>query len=503
MGLCARASLATVMRLWLLPASAFLGLFLGLGCTGLGFAPEDEAPPQIARSLVRILNHSQRGDWYTPWNLGPARQSSATGFVIAGERVMTNAHVVSDTRVLLLYVHGDPTPHQARVVAIAHDCDLALIEPVEPGVLKGLPAMRFGGLPALRSTVETYGYPAGGEGLSSTRGVVSRIEHGIYAHSAGDAHLAVQTDAALNPGNSGGPVVQDGRVVGVAFQTTSDLENVGFFIPTEVVDHFLDDVADGRYDGYPDLGVRVMNLENSAARKQARLAPGQTGVRVDFIYPGSSAEGFLSEGDVLLEVEGRPISNDGSVDAEGLRFRFEMLIDRRQVGEGLRVAILRDGERLELQIPMRRYAPFDLYRRVYDELPRYYVYAGLVFVPLTSELFAALGGNVPSHMVYEAYLRPVAESTDLRRESVVLLRRLDHEANSDMAWYVNLIVDQVNGQRIDSLEGLIDAIESNRGPYQVLEFGYYGRMGVLERAVAEAAHEEVLEIYGIPVDRRL
>lgn len=492
----------------MLRVCAALALCASLACAGLPELGAGDPEARIERAVVRILNHSQRGDWYTPWNPGPAYQSAGSGFVVEGGRVMTNAHVVSDARMLLLYLHGDPTPHEARVVAIGHDCDLALVEPVEPGVLDGLPAMRFGGLPAMRSTVETYGYPSGGERLSSTRGVVSRIEHGIYAHSSGDAHLAVQTDAALNPGNSGGPVVQDGRVVGVAFQASSELENTGYFIPTEVVQHFLLDVADGTYDGYPDLGVRVFNLENPAARREALLAPEQTGVRVDFVYPGSSADGHLEVGDVLLEVAGRPIANDGSVVAsetgdEELRFRFEMLIDRRQVGERLDMVIHRRGERRELRIPMQRYAPFDMYRRIYDELPRYYVYAGLVFVPLTSELFAALAGNVPSHLVYEAYLRPVAEPEAVRREPVVLLRRLDHQANANMAWYVNLIVDRVNGQRIESLGELIAAIESNRDPYHVLDFGYYGRMGVLEREVAESAHQEILEIYGIARDRRL
>jgi hypothetical protein len=351
--------------------------------------------------------------------------------------------------------------------------------------------------------VETYGYPAGGQRLSSTRGVVSRIEHGVYAHSAGDAHLAAQTDAALNPGNSGGPVVQEGLVVGVAFQASSDLENVGFFIPTEIVDHFLTDVADGSYDGYPDLGVRVANLENVAARRHAGMGPSQTGVRVDFVYPGSSAEGVLRKGDVLLELEGTKIANDGSVQSEALRFRYEMLIDRRQVGDALGLAVLRGGERVELQVPMQRYDPFDMYRRIYDELPRYFVYAGLVFVPLTSELFAALSSSLPSHLLYEAYLRPFAEPSEVREEPVVLLRRLDHAANSELAWYVNLVVDEVNGQPIGKLEDLIHAIESEEGPYQVLEFGYFGRMGVLDREVAEGAHQEILDIYGIAKDRRL
>ena len=81
--------------------------------------------------------------------------------------------------------------------------------------------------------------------------------------------------------------------------------------------------------------------------------------------------------------------------------------------------------------------------------------------------------------------------------------RFDHQANIDMAWHVNLIVDRVNGRRIGSLEDLIAAFEAQEGPYHVMEFGYYGRMGVLDRAVAEEAHQDILDVYGIPQDRRL
>src|SRR6185503_1712986 len=112
-----------------------------------------------------------------------------------------------------------------------------------------LEALEFGELPKVRSTVVTYGYPAGGEEISYTRGVVSRIELGPYSHIGNRRLLSVQTDAAINPGNSGGPVIQDDRVVGVAFQGISGLENTGFFIPPPVIRHFLEDISDGRYDG--------------------------------------------------------------------------------------------------------------------------------------------------------------------------------------------------------------------------------------------------------------
>jgi len=466
-------------------------------------AQSDNAQNPIERSVVRIVNHSQRGDWYSPWISQAPSYSGGSGFVIEGGLVMTNAHVVSDTRMILLHLGDDPTPHEARVKAIGHDCDLALVEPVEPGLLDGFPVMAFGGLPKLGSSVETYGYPVGGQRISSTRGIVSRIEKATYAHSGADSHLTVQTDAAINPGNSGGPVVQDGRVAGVAFQALAEMENVGYFIPSEVIEHFLKDVADGNYDGYPDLGIQVANLENPAARRASEMAPDQSGVRVEFVYPGSSADGYIVQGDVLLAVDGYPIANDGTIALDGLRLSYELLLDRRLAGESVPLEILRDGERRQIDVPMLVYSPFNAYRRLYDQMPRYYVYAGLVFVPLNTEVLVALGENLPEHILYELYFRPIEEPLAVRREPVVLLRRLDHAVNGYMSWYRDLVVDRVNGRTIESLEGLIDAIESNDGSYDVFEFAYYGRLGVLDRRAAESANDEILEIYGIPEDRRL
>lgn len=478
--------------LWFATAAALTA------CTDL-----ENGQQSIERSVVRIVNNSQRGDWYSPWVSRAPSYSGGSGFVIEGGLVMTNAHVVSDARLILLHLGDDPTPHEARVKAIGHDCDLALIEPVEPGLLDGLPAMAFGGLPELGSHVETYGYPAGGQRISSTRGIVSRIEQATYAHSGGDSHLTVQTDAAINPGNSGGPVIQDGRVAGVAFQAISEMENVGYFIPSEVIEHFLKDVSDGTYDGYPDLGIQVVNLENPAARRDSKMQPDQSGVRVEFVYPESSADGFIDEGDVLLAVDGYPIANDGTIALDGLRLSFELLLDRRLAGESVPLEILRDGERQHISVPMQVYPPFATYRRLYDELPRYYVYAGLVFVPLNREVVEALGENLPEHLLYELYYRRIEEPSSARRESVVLLRRLDHAVNGYMSWYRNLVVDRVNGRSIESLEELIDAIESNSGTYHVFEFAYYGQLGVLDRQAAEDANEEIFEIYGVPKDRNL
>jgi S1-C subfamily serine protease len=113
----------------------------------------------------------------------------------------------------------------------------------------------------------------GGDTVSVTAGVVSRIEVTSYVHS-NMRLLGIQIDAAINSGNSGGPVYdQDGKLVGVAFQSYagSEMENVGWIIPTTVVAHFLRDYERNEaYTGFPQLGITWQRLESDAHK--TRLA---------------------------------------------------------------------------------------------------------------------------------------------------------------------------------------------------------------------------------------
>jgi S1-C subfamily serine protease len=458
-------------------------------------------------SVVRIVNYQQTGDWFTPWDLSRVQPSVASGFVIEGGRVLTNAHAVSDSRLLAIFLHNDPEPHVATVLQIGHDCDLALVVPSEVGLLDKIPALGIGGLPRIGSTVETFGYPAGGSQVSSTIGVVSRIEGQQYVHSGADQHLAGQTDAAINPGNSGGPVVQDGQVVGVAFQAVADLQGVGYFIPTEVIGHFLADVADGRYDGYPDLGIQVATLQNEAERRREGLPERTTGVRVELIWPSGSAYGHLQTGDLVVAFEGQPIANDGSVLDGPFRIPFGLLVDRRQAGETVTLQVLRGGKRIDVPVPLITFAPAAFRSNAFDRLPRYYVYGGLVFVPLELETMKTFGNEWYARgdraLLREFLFRPLVEPELLSQERVVLLRRLDHPVNADMAWFRNLAVERVNGKPIHKLEDLIAAIESNTDSFHVIEFSNLHRLGVLDRAAADAAQAEILARYGVPKDRRL
>lgn len=459
------------------------------------------------KAVVQIFTFSQEADWDEPWKFGQLRRSSGTGFVIKGRRIMTNAHVVSWARQLMVKRYQDPRPYLARVVFVGHDCDLALLEVEDSQFYNGVEPLEFGTLPKVRSTVVTYGYPAGGEQISYTRGVVSRIELQTYAHIGNRSLLGVQTDAAINPGNSGGPVIQDDKVIGVAFQGMPGLENAGFFIPPPVIQHFLDDIQDGKYDGFPSAGIRTAPLQNAAYRRKLKLPDDDRGVRVDSIVPGTPAEKVLRPDDVVLQVGKYPVGSDGSIVYEGNRMALAMAVQEVQHSQSLPLKVWRDGKEQTVAVPVEVSATDKVLGNQYDLPPRYFVYAGLVFTPLSLDYLKTFGrgwsDTAGAELTYELFYRRHESPKTLRLEPIVLSTVLADGINANFRVRGRALVDKINGIRIERLEDVIRAFESPSNGQHVVEFLPKNTFECLERAEADKAHPNILKTYGIQRDRRL
>ena len=481
-------------------------LFLGAGVflSGAAFGAEPE------KSVIQISTFSQQPAWDAPWRFDSVRRSGGSGFVIQtekGKRIMSNAHVVSWDRQIHVRRYQNPRPYAASVEFIGYDCDLALLAVEDETFFEGLEPLSFGELPKVRSTVITYGYPAGGEQISYTRGVVSRVEMQTYVHIGNRSLLGVQTDAAINPGNSGGPVIQDDLVVGVAFQGVQGLENTGFFIPRPVIAHFLKDVTDGKYDGFPQAGVRLVPLQNPAYRRYLKLPENGLGARVDTILPIPSTAAVLREEDVVLQVGQYPMGSDGTIVYQGNRVFGSMAFQEVQHGESVPVKVWRDGKEMNLSLPVFYYEADRMVGNQYGTLPRYFVYGGLVFVPLSLDYMKTLGRNwtdpTNADLVYELYYRRHEDPSKVRSEPVVLASILADPSNANFNNRGHALVDRVNNVRIDKMEDLIRAFEACTNTYHVIEFLPNHSFDCLERQPAEKANPKILETYGITQDRRL
>lgn len=452
----------------------------------------------VYRSVVRIEAATQVPDYVTPWNSGRFSGGIGTGFLIGKNQFLTNAHVVSNSRRLLLTVHGSPTKYPAKIEYIAHDCDLALLSVEDFSDFEKFPAFEFGEVPKLESQVRVIGYPVGGERLSVTRGVVSRIDFQAYSHTRADSHLVVQIDAAINPGNSGGPVIQDDKVVGVAFQGLRQADNTGYIIPTPVVKRFLKDIEDGKYDPYPELGIEDFALHNPAMRLALGLPNDGQGVLISDVTQSSSSDGVIEPGDVLMSLEGSAVDSDGQVKIGGSKVDLAEIVERKFVGDKVTMEVLRDGERKQVEVTLKPLDPMRMYAIQYGKNPRYIVFAGLVFQPLDTNLFAA--HKFENTTVRRLYTDYVSKGLFEKHQDVVILSRVESDpVTSQLGEFAGHALEKINGVDVTSLRHAYELLHPDEVPeFHVIELFGANRPVVIPSAAVKEANERVAKSYSIP-----
>jgi len=137
----------------------------------------------LRKSVVKIFSTEQNYDYIQPWQKRPLISGSGSGFVISDNRIMTNAHVVANSKYLQVKKFGDPKLYTGKVVIVGNDCDLAIIKLEDPEFFYNLVPFEIGDLPSVMDEVVVLGYPIGGDELNITRGIVSRVEHINYTYS--------------------------------------------------------------------------------------------------------------------------------------------------------------------------------------------------------------------------------------------------------------------------------------------------------------------------------
>jgi len=469
--------------------------------------PVPIAPPKpngpVQKSLVRITATSVEPDYKAPWNSGGIQRAVGAGFVISGNRILTNAHVVSNSRYLTVEREDDPNKYPATVQFVAHDCDLALITVSAPDFFKNMLPLKFGGIPALESTVSAYGYPIGGERMSVTTGIVSRIDFQLYTHSSVDQHLAVQISAQINPGNSGGPVMQNAKVVGVAFQGYSGdvAQGVAYMIPTPVINRFLKDISDGHYDKYVDLGITFSKLQNPAQRRFLGLKDDDRGVMVSTVVAAGPSADILRPGDVLLAIDDHPIASDSNVELEGERADFQEVVERKFNGDSVKFDVWRDKQPITVTIKLYTPWPYLIQGHSYDVRPRYVLCGGLLFQPLNLDLLDAYRPTDLRLRHFFEYF--VLEQLYLQHPDVIVLTNiLPDPINTYLTPYRGGIVDEINGKKIRHLDELANAFAENSDHFVIRMIGD-GPPLVLDRNKVESARDRIKTRYNVSKEQNL
>ena len=267
-------------------------------------------------------------------------------------------------------------------------------------------------------------------------------------------------------------------------------------IPYEIIRHFFDDIKDGKVDGFGSLGFLYMPLDNPDTRAFLKMKPGQTGILIRKVFKEFGSN-VLQTGDVILSIDGKKIANNGNIRlTDGQPRFFNTLVSARQIGENVKVELLRNGEVLVSDIPVQK-APDKIEPYLYDRHPEYYIIGGLVFTRLTSSYLLTFGKAYPPPEIIQKDGEMRASPDD---SVVVLAQVLGDEVNVGYQNLDSLVLNSINGQKVHNLHEVVEFVENSKNEYITFEFE--GDIPItLNIGKLREATPKILDRYSIPADR--
>eukprot|EP00871_Galdieria_phlegrea_P002145 jgi/Galph1/2931/GphlegSOOS_G1600.1 len=464
-------------------------------------------PSSVLDSVFKLYVTHCEPNYSLPWQKRRQTYSTSSAFAVEDQRILTNAHCVEHSTVVKIKKRGSEKKYMAQIVSIGNDCDIALLTVEDASFWEGVNCLLPGRLPYLQEAVTVVGYPIGGENISVTAGVVSRVELQQYSHGAIDL-LGVQIDAAINSGNSGGPAFNNRfECVGIAFQSllTTEAENIGYIIPWLVVQHFLDDVErNGHYTGFCYCGFEFQRMENQYLRDSFRLKDDDGGVLVKKVAPTSLCSSVLRKGDVVTHFDDILIASDGTVAYRGgERINFHYLVTLKFVGEYCKLRFIRDGTPMETSYPLEE---LPLLVPVHERrlVPEYLTIAGLVFVALSEPYLRSEYGE---KWDYEAPVKLLDKllygyKSSSKQQVVILSQVLHARINVGYEYLTNTELIYFNGTRVENLAHLARLIDDTEEEFLRFDLEFDEVIVVQKKASIEES-SQILVQHGIPTPRSL
>jgi serine protease Do len=352
---------------------------------------------QVKDTVVQIFAQVAEIDLLQPYTTPQQGSRSGTGFFINAEgELITNAHVINQARAIWIQIPSlGRRLIDAELVGMIPERDLALLRVTQEGLdaikktLGHVPFLMLGDSDSVRRSDEVLalGYPLGQQSLKSTTGVISGRE----------SHL-IQMSAPINPGSSGGPLLNaQGQVVGVNNSGVVEAQNVGYAIPINDLKLVLNDLHKNLLVRKPFLGIVYNNASDSLIEYLGNPKTGGCYI-VEVVKNSSLYKAGVRCGDMLYEINGHKIDQYGDMAVSWSEDKISITeyVNRLEEGHQVKVMVYRKGQRKDFT------CKFDLselppVRKIYPgyEPIDYEVLAGMVIMPLSLNHIHGMADKVP------------------------------------------------------------------------------------------------------------
>ena len=436
------------------------------------------------KSVVRISTTLTQYDYEKPW-LPPVRKNvTGSGVIIENQYILTAAHVVANAKTIEIKKSYSRKRYFAKVKYISHQADLALLELFDTKFFNNTLPIKISNHVRTSQKVIVSGYSLGSQKLNTKKGSISKIKYHPYGWSDEDL-LALELDVAINYGYSGGAVVNHkNELVGIAMQIVTASKKTAYAIAPMIIKTFLEDSKDGRVDGFHSNVNTYQQLKNPAIQNFYHI--NEAGVLVTGI---DIEEKQLKVDDVIIQINGHKASSL-------IKVEFLSQFHTKPLGKRLPMVVLREGKRIKIDYVLSRSKR--LLHQEYTQKPRFYIFGGLVFTPITRNYLQAIGmKQYEMNMLFYQQKRDVG----LLEPVAWIQTKFSHPISSGYLSKVEM-VDMVNGMKVKSLRHMVSLIESSLDEYVVIDFVKKQRV-ILNKKEALKSFEEIKKQYKLKTDRRL
>ena len=469
----------------------------------------DESSTTPAQSLVRVNMTSQGYYFFQPWDKVKPSTRRGLGVVLNGKKVLTAAKFVADSTYIEIEHPETGEKIPAQVEAVDYEANLALLKPARE-MFADRKEMEIDGGAGPGDVLHAWQVENNGTPFSLP-GTVSRVQVGsTFLEENYFLQYEVVGVMQFRGGSVTVPMIREGKLAGLLVSYDTD-EQVSEVIAGPIIEHFIKDVGDGEYQGFPQFGISFSQTIDAQFRKYLKLPERGGGIYVDEVDKGNSAErSGIKRGDVILSMDGHPIDARGYyTHAEfGKLSYLHLARSRPYVGDAMKVKILRDGVEQTVEVNLGRKKPsaqlIDPY--MFDRAPRYVVLGGIVFQELTRTYLKMYGSNWRSRAPFKlsyADAHPSKYEEAGLRKLVFLSRVIPTKNNVGYENLNHLIVTKVNDQVIRSIDDLDKALQEPLDGFHKIEFDEFPSLIYLDATEAEQINEHLQREYGIDSLRQL
>ena len=443
------------------------------------------------KSIVKIFTTKSTPNYKYPWQTSKIAKYTGSCAIISNNRILTAAHVVAGSRLLEVKKENDPKKYLATIKYISHQADLAILEVEDKSFFINTKQLELSTDVKVRDEVTVVGYPVGGKNVSTTTGVISRIEQQYYVYSA-EKLLAIQVDAAINSGNSGGAVVNNkNKLVGIAMMKKLKAENIAYIVPTEIINTFLNDIQDNKVDGFSKENTFFHSIENNTLKEYYGLKNGN-GVLISTVDKYNNK---IKLNDIILSIDGQAIANNGTISTKYGRISFAHIYNTKQIGDSITLEILRDKKYIQVTTTIKRISKLIEYE--FAKNPRYLIYGGLVFAPITRNYLSTLSKLEAAYINKKLYSKKKSE--DYQEAISMIPTIFPHEVNRGYNNWAS-VLESVNGIKIKSFKHLTIVLNNIKEKYT--KFGFLEQSTIiLNTQEAKDSFENIKYIYRLNSDR--